>query len=131
MLRESFIKENGVKTDDEINDWANQFIYNVMAQIQIDEPDYEPLGIVLYMSDERDIFMNFADDEDIDCPFFPADFDELNLGKVMGEGSQDGKARLIFEGIERNLNGKGKKSLGKKVLEICQEHDWDLLKNDV
>lgn len=131
LLRESFIKENGVKTDDEINDWANQFIYNVMAQIQIDEPDYEPLGIVLYMSDERDIFMNFADDEDIDCPFFPADFDELNLGKVMGEGSQDGKARLIFEGIERNLNGKGKKSLGKKVLEICQEHDWDLLKNDV
>ena len=82
LMREEYIKENGVKSDEEIKNWADQFIYNVAANdIEADEPDYQPLRIMLYMSQEAEIFMNFSDDDDeeIECPEFPQNFDILNL----------------------------------------------------
>lgn len=77
-MKEEFIIAHGVTTDDEINQWANQFVYNYgedgadhEIEILPDDPDYEPLAILLYFSGDAEIFMNFSDDEPIDCPYFP------------------------------------------------------------
>lgn len=83
LMRQEYIKENGMKTEEEIKNWANQFIYNVVSNdIESDELDYQPLRILLYMSEEAETFMNFADDdeEEIECPLIPSNFDMLNLG---------------------------------------------------
>ena len=43
LMRAEFIKENGVRTDEEIRNWANQFIYNnANNKVEADEPDWQP-----------------------------------------------------------------------------------------
>jgi hypothetical protein len=97
LMREEFVKANGVSTDDAIRDWANQFVWGGDGdgdgegegdgEVMADELDFEPLRVLLYFSGDAEIFMNFSDDEGINCPGFPVDFDGLKGGNFRGRGN--------------------------------------------
>jgi hypothetical protein len=103
LMREEFIKINGIRSDAEIREWANQFVYQNVEKGELypDEPDYEPLKILLYMSGEAEIFMNFEDGEEIDCPEFPQNFEKMDLGSPIEE-----HGRIMLKRIFAELRGK-------------------------
>ena len=144
LMKENFIQKNGVTSDYEVNLWANQFIYGNDGKeeecIANDEPDYEPPSLVQYMSGESEVFMNFTDDSQQECPFVPKDFDILNLNSEINTKNNENVIQQIkqsfknqeilfesFQNFRRNNNplenNIGKTRISQKKENLCFKVD--------
>jgi hypothetical protein len=135
LMREEFVKANGVSTDDAIRDWANQFVWggdgdagdgdgDGDGEVMADELDFEPLRVLLYFSEDAEIFMNFSDDEGINCPGFPVDFDGIKGGNFGGRengGNMDfDRENMDFD--RENMDFRGGHCGGKgQILDFGRE----------
>ena len=141
LMREEFIKINGIRSDAEIREWANQFVYQNVEKGELypDEPDYEPLKILLYMSGEAEIFMNFEDGEEIDCPEFPQNFEGMDLGPPIKEDPQNLLKRIFDElrgkkidvGTNRSWSKNVESELGQGVRDQSSCSEVDLVMMDL
>lgn len=83
LMRQYFIDVNGAKDEAEILALAKQFEKQKNETIIYGEYEDRPsIELIFYYGEEGEVFCTFADDDELDCPKVPLDFDQL-LSKPM------------------------------------------------
>src|SRR3990167_5997604 len=78
LMRQSFIILNGAKNEEEIRLLAKKFeAFSKTTVIDAEVCEIDPLRLILYYGEEGEVFAHFHDEEELNCPKLPSDFDSL------------------------------------------------------
>jgi len=115
LMRELFIKENGLRSNEEIIKYADQFIEDEQQQqfidIEEDFVDELPYEILLFVGHEGEVFMgDYEMEQEIDCPRMGDNLNQLiqdpNINQLVPSGDLWQCIPRIRQGekpIKRNL----------------------------
>lgn len=116
FMREHYYVLFGEQEEEVVEQWANQFLEK-KEPIVGEDPDYEPLMIILYFGADGEVFMGFSDEKDeILCDLFPNSLENWRR-EILKEEIVCSFSRGIENHKVNNSQSKSKKNLESSIKE--------------